>query len=368
MKLIVLHTNLKNGLGIVSRALGEGSNLPILKNVSIKTLNNKIRLVTTNLELAATHYVSGKIIEEGSITVPFSILYGIVSNCDSERITLEVKNNTLYFQTDNYNAQIQGLPEEEFPIIPKITNDKNYIIINAELLKSSLLKVVSAVQISEIRPEISGVLFNFQLTHFKVVGTDSFRLAEKTISEKDFKSNFQRGFQVIIPIKTIQEVIRVMNNGDVGVYIDPNQILFKTEEVEIISRLIDGAYPEYEAIIPKEFSIECDVSQESFMNAVKLVSNVTGKTNDIILKTKEGKKVLEVYSVNQFVGENRYLVPAKIKGKEFEVAFNWRYLIDGLKNFESEEIYIGVNQENRPVLLRTPNDFSYFYLLMPIKN
>src|SRR3989344_68992 len=368
MKLIVLHTNLKNGLGIVSRALGEGSNLPILKNVSIKTLNNKIRLVTTNLELAATHYVSGKIIEEGSITVPFSILYGIVSNCDSERITLEVKNNTLYFQTDNYNAQIQGLPEEEFPIIPKISNDKNYILINAELFKSALLKVVSAVQISEIRPEISGVLFNFQLTHFKVVGTDSFRLAEKTISEKDFKSNFQRGFQVIIPIKTIQEVIRVMNNGDVGVYIDPNQILFKTEEVEIISRLIDGAYPEYEAIIPKEFSIECDVSQESFMNAVKLVSNVTGKTNDIILKTKEGKKVLEVYSVNQFVGENRYLVPAKIKGKEFEVAFNWRYLIDGLKNFESEEIYIGVNQENRPVLLRTPNDFSYFYLLMPIKN
>src|SRR3989344_3259373 len=102
MKLIVLHTNLKNGLGIVSRALGEGSNLPILKNVSLKTQNNKIRLVTTNLELAITHYVSGKILEEGSITVPFGVLFGIVNNCDTERVTLEVKQNTLHFQTDNY--------------------------------------------------------------------------------------------------------------------------------------------------------------------------------------------------------------------------------------------------------------------------
>ncbi|MDD5430982.1 MAG: DNA polymerase III subunit beta [Candidatus Pacebacteria bacterium] len=369
MKIVVLKNNLREGLNIVGKAISENLNLPILKNVLIKTHNNKIKLVATNLELAITQMVSGKIIENGSITVPFSVLSGIVNNSDSERIDLELKNNTLLFKTDNYEASIQGIAEEEFPIIPKIENTRNYLKINGGIFKEAMLKVLNSAQISEIRPEISGVLFDFQISHFKLVTTDSFRLAEKTVFEKEFKTNFQRGFKIIIPLKMVSEAIKILkDDGDLNIFIDPNQILFQNDDIEIISRLIDGNYPDYEQIIPKSFETECILNREHFSSAIKLVSNFTGKTNDIRIKTKQGQKTLEVFSTSPYFGENKYLIPAKIKGENFDVAFNWRYLVDGLKNFNTpDDLIFGVNGEQKPSILKHPQDSSYFYILMPIK-
>lgn len=368
MKLIVLKTNLRDGLTGIEHAKSDNNNLPILKNVLIKTFNNKIQLSATNLEIAITKYTSGKIIEEGSITVPLDTLNSIINNINSERINLETKNNALLLKTDNYEATIQGLPEEEFPIIPKIENIKTYLQIDSEILKEGFLKVINAIQLSEIRPEIGGVFFDFQITYFKLVGTDSFRLAEKTINENNFKSSFSNGFKIIIPLKTAQEVLRVVNDGEVSIFIDPNQILFKNGDLEIISRLIDGNYPDYEQIIPKNFATELSIEKEHLFNAVKLVSTFSGKVNDIKLKTKDGKKILEVYSTNQYLGENKYLIPAKIKGEDFETSFNWRYLMDGLKNFSGDELLFKVNNSIKPAILESASDKSYFYILMPIRN
>src|SRR3989344_3370555 len=142
MKLIVLKNNLREGLNAAEKAAADNNNLPILKNVLIKTFNNKIQLSATNLEIAVSKQISGKIIEEGSITVPLSAFSTIVSNTDSERINLETNQNTLLFKTDNYEAVIQGLPEEEFPIIPKIENTDHYLQLDAEILKDGLLKVI----------------------------------------------------------------------------------------------------------------------------------------------------------------------------------------------------------------------------------
>ena len=281
MKLVILKNNLKDGLNVVERATAENNNLPILKNVLIKTFNNKIQLSATNLELAITKFISGKIIEEGNITVPISALLAITSNIADERINLESENNTLRFKTDNYEAVIQGLPEEEFPIIPKLDNLNNYLRMDSEVIKESFLKVINAVQLSEIRPEISGVLLDFQVTNLKLVGTDSFRLGEKTVNENNFNSTFQRGFKIIIPLKTAQELLRILANGPVTIFIDPNQILFKNDELEVISRLIDGTYPDYEQIVPKSFETEITLEKEHLTNAVKLVSTFSGKTNDI---------------------------------------------------------------------------------------
>jgi len=368
MKLVILKNNLREGLNALERTVTESTNLPILKNVLIKTFNNKIQLSATNLELAITKFVSGKIIEEGSITVPLSTLLSITNNTNNERINLNVENNTLFFKTDNYEAVIQGLPEEEFPIIPKLENINNYLQIDSQVLKDSLSKVINAIQLSEIRPEISGVLFDFQITSLKLVGTDSFRLAEKTINESNFKSTFQRGFKVIIPLKTAQELLRISMNETVTIFIDPNQILFKNEELEIISRLIDGTYPDYDQIIPKSLETDLIIEREHLLSAVKLVSTFSGKINDVKISLKDGKKFLEVYSANQYLGENKYLVPAKTKGNDFNTSFNWRYLIDGLKNFSSQEILFGVNGDNRPALIKSAADNSYFYILMPIKS
>jgi|SRR3989344_3848478 len=366
MKLIVLKNNLRDGLNAVEKATVENSNLPVLKNVLLKTFNNKIQLTATNLEIAITKYISGKIIEEGNITVPISTFASITNNINNEKINLEIKNNNLYFKTDNYEAIIQGLPEEEFPIIPKIENTKNYFKIDTELLKENLLKIINAIQISEIRPEISGVLFDFQITNLKLAGTDSFRLAEKTITENNFKTNFSKGFKIIVPLKTIQEFLRASSKGETDIFIDPNQILFKNDELEIISRLIEGSYPDYEQIIPKSFETEVVADREHLLNAVKLVGNFSGKVNDIKIYSKDGKKIVEFYSSNQYLGENKYLVPAKIKGEEFNLTFNWRYLTDGLKNLNETEVFFGINGDKRGAVFKSLNDPSYFYILMPV--
>ncbi len=366
MKLVVLKNNLREGLVAVDRAASENANLPILKNVLIKTANNRIKLSATNLEIAVSRSVSGKITEEGSITVPLGTLLTIVNNTASERIALETDRSTLLFKTDNYEATIQGLPEEEFPIIPKIENKKEYLSFTADVVRDAVLKIISTVQVSEIRPEIGGMLFDFQVTYIKLAGTDSFRLAEKTITETNFTSTFTRGFKIIVPLKTVQEVLRIMTKGEIMIFIDPNQVLFQGEDTEIISRLIEGTYPDYDAITPKSFETELTIEREHLMNAVKLVSTFSGKVNEVRMKLHDGKKVLEVYSMNQALGENKYLVPVKAKGEVFETAFNWRYLMEGLKNFERDEVFFGVNGGHRAALLKNPNDASYFYIVMPI--
>ena len=155
---------------------------------------------------------------------------------------------------------------------------------------------MSAAQYSEIRPEISGVLFDFHLTTLTLVATDSFRLAHKTITEKEFESNFENGFRVIIPLKTIHEVIRTFpQDRPISLFIDSHQILFSTEEFELISRIIAGQYPDYEQIIPKSVESELTLSREKFMSAVRLVSSFSGKVNDIKMKLGDEGKVLEVY-------------------------------------------------------------------------
>lgn len=378
MKIIILKDNLKEGLNSVVRAVSENNNLPILKNILIKTFNNKIKIIATNLEIAITRIVSGKIIEEGSITIPFSVLNGIINNLDSEKVSLDSKGSSLILKTDNYEATIQSLNEEEFPIIPEIGNAKNHLKINTEVFNDAISKIVNCAQISEIRPEISGVLFDYQISSLKLAATDSFRLAEKTLFDKDFKADFTAGFKAIIPLKTIQEVPRIFSSkggsasggkeGDLYIYFDDNQVLFKGEDLEIISRLIDGNFPDYDPIIPKTLETESVINKESFINAVRLASNFSGKVNDVKLKSKEGKKVMEVSSATQHLGENHYLIPIKTKGNEFEAVFNWRFLLEGLKSFNSEEVMIGLNGDQRAAIIKSQKDFSYFYILMPIKN
>lgn len=370
MKLIILRSNLKEGLGVVDKIGGENLNLPILKNFLIEIIDNKIKLSATNLELAVTNFISGKIIENGSLTVPINIFTSIINNLQTERINLEVKDNNLIIKADNYQAKIQGIKKEEFPIIPKINNNQNFIEISTQILKQSLFSVINAAQFSNIRPELNGILFNFQVNSLKLAATDSFRLSEKTIPNNQFKAILNSQFKIIIPLKTIQEIIRVIkdSNTQTMIYFDSNQVLFKNNDLEIISRLIDGEFPDYQAIIPKSIETEVIINREQLINAIKLASAFTDRLNEIKIIIKEKIKNIEVYSSGQGVGENQYLIPAKIKGPSLEIIFNWRFLLDGLKNLNSEDIIIELSGNNKPVVIKSPDDTSYFYILMPVKS
>ncbi len=369
MKLILFRDNLKNGLLAAERAVADSSNLPILKNVLLRTVGTKIQLTTTNLELAITKLISGKIVEEGALSVPFSTFYSIVNNTAHDRINLDREGSSFVVKTDNYEAKMQGAPAEDFPLIPRMENTDNFMEIDPVVFMDALSQVISAAHISDIRPEISGVLFDFQMTALKLVATDSFRLAEKIVDGGKFKHTFDAGFRAIVPLRTAQELLRVISRtAPLLVHCDANQMLFKSDDVEIMSRLIDGNYPDYEQIIPKDAETEITLDRAHLMNAVKLVSNFSGKTNDVRLSTDAEGKTVTVHSVNQFLGENKYLIPARVTGAQVsDIPFNWRYLLDGLKSITEESVALKLNGSNRPALMRPAGDSSFLYIVMPIR-
>jgi len=367
MKLIIIKGNLHDALSIVERSAGDQQNLPILKNVFLRAQDNVISLTTTNLEIATTSFVSGKIIEGGEATTPISLFSNIISNIQTERLNLENQSEQLRIQTDNYEASLQTLPIDDFPIIPKIKNQKDFIEFSGDVFRSALSQVVPSAQLSDVRPELSSVLVSFGVDHVKFTATDSFRLSEKTISKQHFTTNHADTFKILIPLKTAQELIRITKTDTpIQMYHDENQVFFKTKNFELISRLIEGSFPDYENLIPKKNNAEIVVNREEFSHALKLASVFSPRVYEVKIKIPEHKKHLEIFSLDQTLGENKYLLPAKIEGTIKDTSFNWRFLSDGLKAVSSEQISLGLNDDNKPGILRAPHDASYFYILMPI--
>ena len=370
MELIVLKSNLKEGLNILGKISSENLTLPILRNFLIETIDNKIKLSSTNLEIAITSFVPAKVVKDGELTIPLGIISTIINNIENERINLETKDYNLLIKTENYQAKIQGIKKEEFPIVPKIENKEEFLEINNKILKETLLSVINAAQTSSIRPELNGALFDFQMGLLKVVATDSFRLAEKTINSDQFQSNIEKKFKTIVPLKTIQELIRIIPEKDeekIKIYFDSNQVLFKTDKFELISRIINGEFPDYQAIIPNTIATEIILNKNQFINALKLTSSFSDRLNEIKIIVKEGAKNIEIFSSSPALGENQYLIPAKIKGDSLEIIFNWKFLFDGIKNIESESISLGLGGDNKPAVIKPLQIADYLYVLMPIK-
>lgn len=367
MKFIVIRANLKNGVNLVERASGENLNLPVLKNVLIETDENKIKATCTNLEIAASSFISGKVLEKGKFTAPIGLLSGVLNNIQSDRLNIESKGGKLEIKTDNYSASIQGMPADDFPLTPKIKDAEEFLEMKAETLKAALEQVLVAAQFSDLRPELNSILVDFSLDALKLVSTDSFRLAEKTVSSDLHTHNHKEAFRILLPLKTAQELVRVLKDGEIlKVYHDENQALFKTEQLELLSRLVEGSFPDYGAIVPKKFAAEITAAREEFIGALKLAGIFGSKSSEVRLKMQEKGKVVEIVSADQALGENNYLLPAKISGKPREIIFNWRYLMDALKVLKSEEVFLGVNGDDEPAEIKSPGDNSYFYILKPI--
>lgn len=369
MKILILKDNLVAGLSVVERAIGASANLPVLKNVKIAAGDGGIFVTGTNLELAITHEVSGKVLESGEATCPFGILNSVVKNVSTERITLEKGAKKLVLTTDNYEAQLQSQDPKEFPLIPSIQDETKTVSIPKDALENALGNVIVATQYTDIRPEISGVLFRFHEEGFTCVATDSFRLAEQTVKFSAVPPAMH-GVDAIVPLRTAEEVLRILSlsdQGDMAVTVETNQVLFHNAATRIISRLIDGRFPEYQGIIPKEVKNEVSIDREELIRAIKLTSSFTGRANDLSLNVSENKKSLELYSGDAALGENRYRLPVKAKGEKFSIVFNWRYLLDGLRMYRGAEVVLGVNTPDRPALIRDAKESNLVYVVMPVK-
>ncbi len=357
--------NLKKAFGSVEGGIGNGMMLPILKNVLITTDKGRIKISSTNLEIAITSFINGKIVEEGGITVPANILGGILNNITEQKIELISTDSKLKIKTDKSENVIQGIKDSEFPIIPQIKSD-SFIELKGDILKKSLNQIINAAFPSNRRVELNGILF-FLNNELRLVATDTFRLAEKIINDNEFESNINE-LKAIIPLKVIQEFLKICKEDkNVKIYFDLHQVLFDLEDVQIIARLIEGDFPDYQSIIPKNFITTVIIDKESLYEAIRLAAIFSSKINNVNIKLKTPNKLI-ISNEESTIGENKSELEAEIKGENQELIFNWHYFLDGLRGVDGENVFLGFNSDVKPLLIKSPNKDDYFYVLMPIKN
>ncbi len=362
MKLQVTQENLSRALGAVGRIASGRNTLPILSNVLLSTIENRLRIAATNLEVAMTETIGAKVASEGSITVPARLFSDLVNNIPEGVVTLELADNKLLVVTDQYESVINGVSAEEFPVMPALKDGKN-IQVGAATLKRSLQQVVGAASSDDARPVLTAAYLHTHEGQLYLVATDSYRLAEKLV--QPCKENVS----LLIPASSLQDILRILQDDqdDVSIAYDDQQVRFTVGDVELITRLIDGNYPDYRKLIPLEFKTIATLKKVDFANVTKvssLFAREAAGSVTIKLNTENG---LSIRSVASQLGENTARAEAEIKGAG-DVTLNSRYLLDALGVLQGDKISFGINGKLDAVVLRDPSDKGYTHIIMPVKS
>ncbi len=377
MKLSCTRENLHQGLSITSHLMTKNVNLPILQNVLMKAEGGTIKFTATNLEIAVNCIVRGKIDEPGEHTIPSKLFFDYVSLLPNETIHLQVDQDNLRLECGNYKTKINGLSSSEFPVVPRVEGEVSYQI-PVEELKRSLSQVLFSVASNESRPELTGVhmkFFPFEGEgRLRMASTDSYRLSEKTIP---IVSPVVQEQSIVVPAKTLTEVNRVLSVFKdevdlptvVSMQLSKNQVVFTYGPVELISRVIDENYPDYEQIIPKQFQTQAVIDKEDFVKSVKTAS-LFSKNGlfDITLQFVPDEGMLRVQATDATRGQNTSGCKAEISGQPNTVSVNYRYLLDGLQAITDEQVLFEMIDASNPCLLSPKGKTeAYRYVLMPIK-
>lgn len=367
MEISCTQEKLNKGLSLVNKVVGFKTTLPILNNALLETDKGRLKLSSTDLEIGINVWIGAKIEKNGKITVPCRILSDFIASLDDKKINLKVKESILYLESEKYHTKLQGAPADEFPLIPEIKEKPMYSF-SGKILEEALPQVIPASSIDESRPVLSGICFKFQENCLKIAATDSYRLAEKTIPiEKKIKTPQT----AIVPLKTCQELIRILSSiscENVKITVAENQIRFQiNQDIEIVSRLIEGNFPNYEQIIPTSFQTQTEVDLASLQNALKIANLFAQKgTNSVKLKFNQSQGITILAEAAQ-VGTTDSKVSAKIKGTDSEITFNARFVLDGLSAIKRGKINFDISGKYNPALIKPLNSKDYFYVIMPLR-
>jgi DNA polymerase-3 subunit beta len=343
---------------------GKTSTLPILGNVLIQVDQGNINLTTTNLELVVQGVVRGKTEENGSTTVSTRVLSEYINLLSpDEVVTLEQKGDMLEMNTPSVSTTIQTLPAADFPVIPEFSGGIS-MVINTEILRHGLTRVLFAVSTDETRPEITGVLFHATNSSLTLVSTDSYRLAECVLPLIEPLSS---EVVKIIPWRTLQEVVRGINMGEnVNIIYGETQVKFEGEDGTIISRLIEGQYPQYQPIIPTSQRAQCSVDAVTITRAVKQASLFCKPgVNDVRLAINKSKLV--VTATHGGVGDHQAQLDVESHGEACGALFNYRFLLEGISAVGTPVVNIKLTGEVSPALITAEQEDGYKYVIMPIQ-
>ena len=363
MKLQVTQENLSKALGHVSRVANTRGTLPILSNVLLKTVDNRLSIAATNLDIAITHYIGAKVAAEGAITVPARLMQDFVGSLPSGVIDLKLEDNKLHISTDKYQSVINGVSAEDFPVMPAITSGKQWKIAG-KTLKTGLQQVVIAASSDEARPLLTGVLVHSHEGGLYLVATDSYRLAEKRLD------NAKEDLSLLIPANALQDLLRILGDedADVAVTHDDQQVLFKVGEVELVTRLIEGNYPDYRKLIPKNFASSATLQRSDFVNITKVSSLFARESaGSVTINLEEKDAQVSIRSIASQIGENTAAANAEVVG-EGSITLNSRYILDALNALNGDEATISFNGKLEACVITDTKAKDYTHVIMPLKS
>lgn len=381
MQLICTQENLKRIISYLERVVGKQSTLPILSNLLLETEKGRLKISATNLEIGVIAYIGAKIEKEGRVAVPAKLLSNFVNNLPSGDV-LELKSNGQFLEITSaaHQMKIKSLDGKDFPIIPQYKKDY-FCSFPAQELKNALSRILFCVSLNEARIELTGAHIFFYPESLHLAATDSFRLAEEIIPFTEHGSGYEAFLKqnpaLILPGNTLQEIIRVISleSNEVKIALEENQVFFEIDGVQIISRVINGKYPDYKQIIPQNFSLQVVFDKEELQRAVKIASAFSSyDSSEITFSFDPHKKECIVTSVSQEIGDNKTTLGANFLQGEapLVITFNPRYVLDGIGALASEKIVFFANTEATPAALRMVDKENkpraeYVYIIMPIR-
>lgn len=372
MKFTCLQENLAKGLSTVSRAVAARSTLPVLGNILLATDNGRLRLSATNLELSVTCWIGAKIEDEGAITLPAKTLVDLVNTLPQDTVQMSLSARTLAvnLQCGRIKASIKGIDAQEFPAIPMADID-HAIQLNVDDLRDMIGAVIFAAATDEARPILTGILARLEGTRMVLAASDGFRVAERTAT---LSSPVAEPITAIIPARALAELARAINADD-PVYMDlpagRGQVIFHHGNVELVSQLIEGAFPAYQNIIPKSYKTRAVVSTEDFRKACKssdIIAREAAHTTR--LKVKPGEELtpghVTISATAAETGDNVADLDAAIEGDAVEIAFNVKYLVDVLNIISTPNVALETSVATSPGVIRPVGRDDYVYVVMPM--
>lgn len=361
MKVDIAKDVLLNGIQKVQNVITSRSTLPILSNILVEAAQGKLKLTATDLDIGISCAMPVDIQEPGIITIPAKRFADIIKELPDNNVSINTKkNNLIIIETKSCQFKIMGLPYEDFPKLPEF-KEGGVIKLEQSTLKEMLTLTSFAVSLDETRYILNGILFKIIQDTLTLVATDGKRLA---IIERKLKHNTEKNLQMIVPLKTIQELSRnLQDEGELSMLLGNNQALFDLGVAVIISRLIEGEFPDYQQVIPSASENRVNVNREEFLLAVKRASLLSTPDYQAV-KLEVFKNKLVVSKSTPDIGESREEVAVEYPGKEIAIGFNPNYLIDVLKNLKEEKVGFEVTDTEKPGVIRIG---GYVYIVLPMR-
>lgn len=367
MKLRCKQADFSLALSLVNRAVSPNNTLPVLNNIYLKAEGKKLLLRATNLEIAISAAMDAEVENEGTLTIPAKLLSSYVNLLENSEVELHVQSgNTLVVRSPGSETKIKGISSEEFPLLPKLEKPESFRL-PVRLVREALEQVTFSASTNVSRPILTGLFWQLNGQVLKIAATDSYRLAEKTVQ---IPKDLSMDINFIVPSKTALEFSKVLEAAkeeEFELAATKGQILFKVDGVELTSRLIEGNFPDYEKILPKETKTKAVLSTEAFQLGLKKLSVIVRENNNNVKIRLEKGKML-IFSDETQVGQGATEIPLEnLEGEGTETALNVQYLLDVLNHLHSEKVHFSLNDGLSPVMVCPLPESGYLHIIMPLK-